>query len=214
MVSQIITAAFALENIKVIYGFFPWGRSISLARTGEWDASSVWYYHQDREQDFFFSDPVMYTEEVFFHLKTNGFDWEDWSDLEGLTIGATNEYTVTKILKEKAIHTAFYLEISPYDETNFRMLLRGYIDIFPLAKEVAFLLLKDKFSQKEREKITFHPKIINSGEMYLLFSKKKKKNQEMVKRFNRGLKKLRHSGTYNEFVTRRPSDIHPASINE
>lgn len=200
IVTRIVTQAFERENITATYGFFPWGRSMALARTGAWDGSAVWYFHPEREKDFFHSDSVMATEEVFFSLTLRAFDWNDWPDLAGLIIGATAEYTITKILLEKAETFHFKVDVSPSDETNFRKLLLGYIDVFPLAKEVAAILLRKNFTLEERRQITFHPKIVNSGDMYLLLSRKVPRNRQKLARFNSGLRKLRASGDYARYV--------------
>ncbi len=200
VISQIVAEAFRLENIKVEYGFFPWGRAMAIAELGKWDATSVWYYHVDREKLFIMSDPVFAMEEVFFHLKDVNFQWDNWSDLQGLTIGGTIAYTVTKILEDKQDEGGFQLEIVPTDENNFKKLLMGRIDLFPLTKTVAFALLKEKFSSKEVRRITFHPKAVNFGELYMLFSKKDPERHDMRFRFNRGLKKLKASGRYEQLM--------------
>ncbi len=200
IVPSIITQAFERENITVTYGFFPWGRSMALARSGSWDASAVWFYHPEREKDFLHSDFVLATEEVFFHLTSREFDWTDWTDLKEMNIGVTASYTVTKILQEKAGRFHFTIDVSPSDEINFRKLLVGHIDLFPLAKEVAAALLKKKFTKEQRQQITFHPKIANSGKMYLLLSKKAPRNRQLLEHFNSGMRKLKASGDYDILV--------------
>ncbi len=35
--SHIVTEAFALVGVEVEYGFFPWARSMKLAKVGRWD---------------------------------------------------------------------------------------------------------------------------------------------------------------------------------
>ncbi|MCP4294729.1 MAG: hypothetical protein GY786_03900 [Proteobacteria bacterium] len=37
--SRTVAEAFALEGIKVEYGFFPWGRFYRYAKRGDWDGS-------------------------------------------------------------------------------------------------------------------------------------------------------------------------------
>jgi polar amino acid transport system substrate-binding protein len=92
LASRIITEAFALEGVKVSYGFFPWKRSFILAQNGEWDGTAVWFKSPGREQDFYISDPVIEASYVFFHLKSRRFDWNDVDSLKPYTIGATLEY--------------------------------------------------------------------------------------------------------------------------
>ncbi len=199
LVSRIITEAFALKGIEVKYEFFPWGRAMHLAKYGDFDASSVWYYHNDRNEFFYHSDPVMENTEVFFHLKSFKFDWDKWNDLKGLMIGSTIGYTVTKLLKEKQKEGKYILEVVSTDELNFRKMLRERIQIFPLDKDVAFELLNRKFTKKEIQRLTYHPKAVNSGDLYLLFSKKVPRNKRLLELFNQGLKELKANGKYHKF---------------
>ena len=56
--ARIVTDSFALEGVKVEYGFFPWARSKFLAQEGEWDGSAVWIHNAERAKDFLFSDSM------------------------------------------------------------------------------------------------------------------------------------------------------------
>ena len=70
VVSRIVTEAFALEGVKVEYGFFPWKQAYELAESGEWDGSLIWLRTPEREQYFYFSEPILQCNYVFWHLKT------------------------------------------------------------------------------------------------------------------------------------------------
>lgn len=206
LVSRIITEAFALEGVQTEYEFFPWGRALLEAKKGTLDASSVWYYHVDREKDFLHSDPIIVMTEVFFHLKSFDFNWRDWSDLKGLRVGGTIEYTVSKMLQENQAMGGYSLEVIPTDENNFRKLLKGRIDIFASAKQVAYPLLNEKFTEEERKRLTYHPTPVHSGELYLLFSKSKPESKQTLDLFNRGLKRLKESGQYDKIIRESKSE--------
>lgn len=207
VVSRIVTEAFALEGVHTEYEFYPWGRALLEAQKGTLDASSVWYFHTDREKDFLHSEPIIVLTEVFFHLKSFDFDWRDLSDLKGLRVGATIEYTVSKMLQDNKEASGYSLEVIPTDENNFRKLLKGRIDIFPSAIEAAYPLLNQKFTMEERGRLTYHPNPVNSGELYLLFSKKNPESKRMLKLFNRGLKRLKESGQYDKIMRESKSDL-------
>ncbi len=91
--SRIVTEAFALEGIKVEWGFFPWSRAYSYAVDGTWEASIGWIKTPEREEEVYFSEPVYGGPWVFFHLKSVPFEWNTIDDLQGLTIGATADYS-------------------------------------------------------------------------------------------------------------------------
>ena len=65
---------------------------MKLAKDGSWDGSAVWSESEERLQNFFFSDPVVNSSWVFFHLKSYDFDWSDYEDLTGVRVGGTVEY--------------------------------------------------------------------------------------------------------------------------
>lgn len=92
--SRIVTEAFALEGIKVNYLFFPWKRSMIEAQNGEVDGTSSWGYHEKRLNEFYHSDKVAEQKYAFFHLKSFKFDWQTYTDLKKIEIGATagNDY--------------------------------------------------------------------------------------------------------------------------
>lgn len=66
-VSEIVSEAFLLEGVEVEYGFYPWVRSLELARIGQWDGTIGWAKTEEREKDFYFSDePIWTATAVFF----------------------------------------------------------------------------------------------------------------------------------------------------
>jgi len=69
LVSHIISETFKLEGINVKWGFFPWNRSLEVAKLGSWDASAVWMPTKEREAAFWISESAINTSFGFFILK-------------------------------------------------------------------------------------------------------------------------------------------------
>ncbi len=198
---HIVKEAFALEGIKVEYGFFPWARAYDLAKEGDWDASIIWIRLAEREQHFHYSDTVFLGEEVFFHLKSNPFDWKTIDDFEGITIGAT---TGDGGMGEKFLAAEkagkIIVERVPSNDASFRKLLAERIDVVALNKDVGYFLVNTLFMPEEAKLVTHHPKPASSNTNHLIFSKKLPKNERLRMAFNRGLKKLREAGKINQFL--------------
>ena len=53
--SHVITEAFALVGVEVEFGFFPWARSLKLAKEGVWDGSAAWWDREERYPYVFYS---------------------------------------------------------------------------------------------------------------------------------------------------------------
>ncbi|WP_020406249.1 substrate-binding periplasmic protein [Hahella ganghwensis] len=201
--SQIITEAFLLEGIQVKYHFLPWKRGMVMAKDGKLDGTAVWRHKRDFEKNFFFSDTIIKSQAVFFHLKSFDFDWDRFTELKSLNIGGTIGYGYNDDYTKAEKSQQYHISRSNSDEVNFKMLLAGYIDVFPITTEVGYFILKKHFSSAERQLITHHPKSLtpeNERSLHLLLTKANTENLEVLKRFNRGLAKLKQQDRVNQII--------------
>jgi len=198
--SHIVSEAFALEGIKVKWGFFPWKRAFQNVVYGKWDATAGWSYGPDREKDFYFSDSIGETLVVFFHLKSYPFDWKTYEDLKGIEIGTTLEYEYGQTFEKLSKNGVLQVFYVPKDEQNFRKLRAGRIHIFPNNIEVGYEMINNLFPPDQALRFTHHPKPLIYETLKLLFSKKIERNKKLVDIFNRGLMRLRDSGRAKQIV--------------
>jgi polar amino acid transport system substrate-binding protein len=196
--SHIITEAFALVGVQVEYGFFPWSRAMKLAKDGTWDGSAVWSDSAERQANFFFSEPVINSSWVFFHLKDKPFDWSGYEDLADLKVGGTVEYYYSDDFEAAEAVGVFRAIRGRSDEVGLKNLLKGRIDVFPGDVMVTYAQIRDTFSSEEASQFVHHPKRIIDKPLHLVFSRKVSGNEEMRDRFNKGLALLRESGRYDQ----------------
>jgi polar amino acid transport system substrate-binding protein len=121
-------------------------------------------------------------------------------DLKGLHIGATIDYNYGEAFAKAEADGTLTVERVASDEQNFRKLLAGRIDIFPLDLDVGLAMLRQNFTPEEMAQITYHPLPIESYTYSLMLSKKVPRNQEMLDLFNAGLKELIDSGKMQQFI--------------
>lgn len=201
LVSKIITEAFLLENIKVKYGFFPWKRSLELAKKGKgWGGSGIWSKTKDREPFFLFSDPVMVKQIVFFHLKTTELNWEKLSDLKDYKIGGTIGYKYHPPFERAERKGILNIERVRSDDMNFKKLLKGRISLFICDFTIGYATLNKLFDRDTTALFTNNPRSVVKSYNSLILSKKLPGSRELMKRFNMGLKKLRASGRYDQYI--------------
>ena len=198
--SHIVTEAFALVGVEVEYGFFPWSRAMKLAREGMWDGTAVWGTSEERLQQFHFSDAVVPTTYVFFHLKTTPFDWDDYDDLGDLKIGGTVEYSYSDAFKAAEAAGIFRTIRGRSDEVSLKNLLKGRIDVFPGEVMVTYEQIRDTFSEQEAALFTHHAKPIVDKPLFVLLNKGVPGNEHMRDLFNEGLKQLKESGRYDQII--------------
>ncbi|NNG01264.1 MAG: transporter substrate-binding domain-containing protein [Desulfobacteraceae bacterium] len=200
VVSRIVTEAFALGGIKVEYGYFPWKRSYTLAEIGEWDGTLAWFDLPERRKDFYISDPVIDTQYVFFHRKGMAFDWKDISDLKNLRIGGTLGYDYGKAFQSAEKDGKIRIIRKPSEEENLIRLYNDKIQIFPCDVEVGYYIIREKFGPDKIDLFTHHPKPLKVAPHHVLLSKKIKRNKQLVEIFNKGLKQLKASGKYDQYL--------------
>jgi len=197
--SHIVQEAFALENIQVKYEWYPWKRALHLARVGELNASIGWSKTKKREKDFLFSDIIINGNAVFFYLKSQTFDWSEFDDLKDIRIGSILDYQYgTKMQEIKNLEGTDVFEV--VDEKKlFEMLLKGRFHVVIMNLDVGYGILNKYFSKKEVSSITYHKKAFHNEKLRLLFSNEIENNTYYLKKFNKGLQRLKDNGKFEEY---------------
>lgn len=200
VVSHIVSEAFEYEGIQVEYSFFPWKRSLEVARAGMWDGSVMWIKTPDREKDFYLSkEPIYSGKYLFFHLKDSGFSWSSIEDLQKYKIGTAIGYSYGTEFDDHVKAGKITVESVPNDIQNIRKLLSGRIDAFVIDSVSGKWLISNNFSAEEQNMIVSDEKPLREDDAYILLSKNVPKNTEMIRRFDRGFKKLKDSNKYEQF---------------
>lgn len=198
--SRIVSEAFALQGITVAWEFHPWVRSLQLAQSGKRSGSAVWLNNSEREKIFFVSDPVLESGFYLFHRKDYLFDWAQVSDLQKLRVVGTRGYDYGDAFQQAEANGQLRVNRVTSDETAFRQLIAGRVDVFPVDKVVGFDILHQYFSAADRAKLTFHPQPLRLDSLHLLMSRDVPGNAERMVRFNRGLAQLRDSGKLTQYL--------------
>jgi len=198
---RIVTESFSLVGVKVEYGFYPWKRSITLAKEGDWDGAALWSHKPEREQHFLYSTkPIIAYGYVFYHLKSYDFDWKSYDDLKGIRIGGTIEYhygnEFFNAVKEKGLSVQYV----PKDEMNFSKLLKGRVQIVANDPLVGYAMIHKTFPPETAAEFTHHSKPIKESGLHLLIRKKHKESKGLLRLFNKGHQMLISSGKVDEYV--------------
>ena len=196
--SYIVERAFENEGIKVIYKYRPWKRAYEESKDGILDGTLIWRKTPYREKYFYFSDLLISSETVMFHLKSMPFTWHDNNQLVNYRLGGTigYQYSFDNVPNIK-------IERERTDKQNFAKLLLHRIQLFALDKLVGYDILNQNFSETEIKNITYSNNPHGTIDYYLMLNKKNPKNTDMLKIFNMGLKKLRDSGEYQTIIDKQ-----------
>jgi len=196
----VVTQVFARMGIQVEYGFFPWSRSLQLAKNNAWDLSCCWTVTPERSKHFYFSDAIRKTSEyVFYHLKSYPFDWHSVDDLANIEIGTTIRFSYGHEFDSAERSGHLLIEKAPSDEINFRKLLGGRIKLFPIGRDKGQQILSELFSPEQSQLLTYHPKPISAFTTGLMISKNNKNALQILEAFNKELAKFKASDTYRQY---------------
>jgi polar amino acid transport system substrate-binding protein len=195
-ISRIVTEAFALEGVQVNYVFRPWSRAYAEAAFGSANGSIVWSASRrdtDRRRKFLISDAVFEGRSVFFHLKT--FQW-DGRSVAAVRMGGTAGYEYVfdkdpRIVMDKSAAS---------DTLNFRKLAASRFDVFPANLDVGRHIMRSELPPEQADLITWDPRPYNITQYHLLLSQRDPASRRYMVLFNRGLKRLRESGKYAEYL--------------
>lgn len=204
--ARIIIEAFALENVLVEYKFTNWARAFHLVNEGIADGIGPILKNEEREKFYYFSEPVLFETQVFFHLKDYQFNWGSMQDLIDLQIGVTISYSYGKEFDQASKLGKLDIQRVPSDRQNIKKLFSDRIQIFPQSLDVGYYMLQTEFPDKINQ-ITHHEKFVNQSHNYFALSRKNPHGQYYMMLFNRGLQKLKDSGKYEQyFIESRRGD--------
>lgn len=204
--SRIVTRAFERAGYDVEYEFYPWSRSLYLARNGQRDGTAVWMPSDERRENFHISEPVLVTEYVFFHRKAMPFEWDGVRDLAGYRIGLTRDYDYGRVIERVRRQGIAPAETVSADRLNFLKLLAGRIDLFPMDRVVGQRMINDLFSKAKARQLSSAERPVRTDRLHLLLSRELPANAERMKDFNKALKAMRREGVIERILVEALGD--------
>jgi len=200
--SHVVSEAFKLVGYQTKYSYSPWKRALTRARNTDVDVSLCWTKTSEREKDFIYSNAIMTQKKVFFHRKDLDFKWSTIDDLKKYKIGVTAGYSYGKDVDKAIKNNSLSTQVVTADKQNFKKLLLERVDLVPIEMIVGYTLINEIFPPIQRQYFTNNNKAISKENYYLIISKKlpKKRQEKILKDFNKGIKILRDSGRYQQML--------------
>ena len=197
--AQLIGDLLAEEGYRVEFHFLPWPRAYAEAAAGRFDASAVWMHKAEREADFLFSAPLLDEQFVFFHLKSQPFDWQRFDDLNGMTLGGGLEYSYGPAFDAFLQSGKVRMERVSSDRQNFEKLLKERVVLYPQEINVGYAALRNQFDAADAARITHHPRPLLSNLSYLMLPRRLATSDALRARFDARLQQYRDSGRYQRY---------------
>lgn len=208
---RLVEAVFAEAGYRVEFSFYPWDRNVLMLQQGALDAIMPYSCSPIRQAYALCSEPLVNGEVVLFHRKDRAFDWKNLKDLEAYRIATTLGYSYGPQFDDAVQRGALRVEQNSKEETAFRLLELGRVDLHPQDRAVGYAMLRSLFPRERRLAITHHPRYLNTEPLRLLFRQDDARALELMQLFNarladfarrgelRRLQKALYSGNADEW---------------
>ncbi|MFZ6641995.1 substrate-binding periplasmic protein [Undibacterium sp. TC4M20W] len=184
LTSVIVKAAALQAGMDTHISYTPWSRAVQL---GQNDPSYAGYfpafYLKEREKTCYFSAPLGTSAIGLASLKDRHFDWKNYADLKGLTVGVVQDYANGEEFDAQVKKEQLRLDVAPSDISNLRKLMAGRVDVVVISKDVLRQLLITETSLKNgQESIIFHPKEVINFSLHICFQRNERglKYQQLI----------------------------------
>ena len=182
--ARLVRAVFAEAGLEVEYRFYPWDRNVLMLQQGQLDAIMPYSCSPSRLDYAVCSEPLVRGEVVLFHRRQLDFDWRRIEDLGRYRIGTTLGYSYGSRFDRAQQKGLLQVTQSGKEDTSFRLLEHGRIDLHPQDRAVGYATLRRLFPGAEGRAITHHPRYLNTEPLRLLFRKDDARAAELLRRFN------------------------------
>ncbi len=198
IVSRIVRESFESEGYEVKFEYRPWNRSIEETKNGKWHGTLPWLKNEERENYFYFSEPIAYQQYVVFYHNNQIFTWDNISDFQGFTVGVVDGYSYGTEFDDAIKEGQIAVETTTNDSQNFQKLLAERLDLVLCEINVGYDII-EKLTSADAGNITHAPKSVNEEALYLLLSKEVEENDDLIVIFNQGLQALTESGKVDQY---------------
>jgi polar amino acid transport system substrate-binding protein len=192
--AYIVSEAFKAAGHEVRFSFVPWKRALAIADSGELDGSPGWKATDDRRKTFLFSDPVIVSTSVIFHLKRMAFAWRSLDDLASRRIGVTAGYSYGPDFDAAVAQKRLAVDPAKDDLTALKMLLAGRTDLVVMNRDVGLDIVRRQLPASEAAEITYEARPIDEQPSFLAIARSCPRAAQLLADFNRGLAIVKQQG--------------------
>ncbi len=182
---------------ELVVVYYPWSRGIEYVKRNHAFGIFPMIITQKRKKAFLVSSTIGHETVKFFyyHESMAHVTWSEFGDLKKYRIGGTQHYSTTILLSDAGLK----LDISPMEESGFKKLKIGRLDLFPSSELVGRKIINKLFPLEAANFKTLK-KSIKKNAYAVMCSKKHPDNEKFLKMFNEGLIRIKKKGVYEQIL--------------
>lgn len=194
---EILAATISEMGHVATFEFFPWNRAYEMVKTGQRDGLCSCSYLPEREEDFLFSDPTGVAVRGVFSRDedtSKAIPIEALRDLQGKKVAVVRGYNLESELAEVGVDN---IETANSDKLLLNLLMFKRVNyIYSYESTILYELTQ----QDRPPKLQF--KGFGEAPYYACFSKRLNNSRVFVTDFNNALQKIKHTGRYQDIMSR------------
>lgn len=209
--TEIVVGVLSQMGYKVEISAHPWKRIQAEALAGKYALIYTLTKNKEREQYFYFSNPVSVIRDVFFKRSDRTIHWKTLDDLQSLIVSASEGYNYDDSFNLAARNGRFkvnwVLGEQP-ESTHLKLLQAGRVDVAICEVNVCQFLLRSR--PDEFNKIDYINQSIGPDRTFHVgFSKQWPDSDKMVEQFNKTLGEFISTGKRDEILKRYGVELQP-----
>lgn len=200
LATDIVREAYKAVGIAATVRHLPWKRGYDATLRGEFTATFPYLRNAERERDFLISAPLYPVRLMIFYAGPSGFAYTGLDSLKGKTtcieFGGIPQRSVRSLIEAgdvTLVETKDMLSCA-------RMMGAGHVDFFIVNEQVGKTAVADADLPAGTIRMVEQPFALMS--QYLLVPRIAPDAAKEVETFNRGLAKLKASGSYDTILDR------------
>ena len=180
-------------NIEPEFQLYPWKRCVRMVQNGKADAIFPPFFTEERGEFLYFpSEPMSFTRNVIFALKTRNIKVKNFDELKGLIVGVNSEYSYGS--EFDSYKNNLNLEYCGDEETQIKKLAvesPKRMDA-AIASEEPFKFLSKQLGFSDKFEVIY---VLSEKPSYVAFSKATgEKSKLLSEKFSTILSNLREEG--------------------
>ena len=170
-----------------------------MARRGGYDGVIAAYYNESRNEDFYFSDLIYQSREVFISKRGIRINYTSLNQLKSYKIGVIRGYSYTSELLKLGFDTVEYVDHA----TTLKLLDSERVDLVIIERNhLEYLLSHEDDLKSMQDNFAVLDPPYDNLELHCIISRKREDGAEIIMRFNKGLEEMKADGTYNAILKR------------
>ena len=209
--TEIVVSVLNQMGYKAEISAHPWKRIQAEALAGKYALIYSLTKNKEREQYFYFSNPVSAIRDVFFKRLDSDIKWNTLEDLQHLMVSASEGYNYDESFNQAARNNRFKVNWVLGDQpesTHLKLLQAGRVDVAICEVNVCQFLLRTR--PNEFNNIDFINQSIGPARTFHVgFSKQWPNSDKLVEQFNKTLGEFIATGKRDEILTRYGIELPP-----